>query len=439
MQVLSEGPVRITKATIEGAWRRRASGKRLVLRDQECRGLALVVNATGMAWTFSYRSRGIDPITGKRAPNRYVTIGNPASHAPDEARIEANRLKASASAGGDPAAERAARHAAEQRRRAQTMGRLVDDYATALPRRPKLRGSGLPSPAHVAEEVAQVRAAMLMMAAADTPLAEINGATIRTMLAALADKPATARARFGALSRFFDWCQDEERIASNPCSTLPKARRPRAIAARAHVVLLTDLAQLWRAADTLAPMARDLARLLIVVPCRRGEAARLDWSHLDLAGGVWTMPGALTKNGDPHRLHLPPMALAILQARYAGAGCPRAGLVFPAPRSGRSVDTFSVIKTALDAASGVAGWRWHDLRRSFATALAEAGTPEPVADAILNHRQTATRGGVLGVYQRASRWPEQIEAMRLWDRMLTSAITGNVVPLHPQQRAAIPA
>jgi hypothetical protein len=53
---------------------------------------------------------------------------------------------------------------------------------------------------------------------------------------------------------------------------------------------------------------------------------------------------------------------------------------------------------------------------------------------VLNHRQSTTRGGVLGVYQRASRWPEQVKAMELWGRLLDAAIEGraadaNVVPL----------
>jgi integrase len=70
------------------------------------------------------------------------------------------------------------------------------------------------------------------------------------------------------------------------------------------------------------------------------------------------------------------------------------------------------------------GWRWHDFRRSFATALGEAGVAEPVVDAVLNHRQAATRGGVLGVYQRATRWPEQKAAMEAWGGMLAAAIEG---------------
>jgi hypothetical protein len=57
-----------------------------------------------------------------------------------------------------------------------------------------------------------------------------------------------------------------------------------------------------------------------------------------------------------------------------------------------------------------------------------------VADAVLSHRQSATRGGVLGVYQRASRWLEQVTAIGLWGRLLADAIEGriadaNVVPM----------
>jgi hypothetical protein len=66
--------------------------------------------------------------------------------------------------------------------------------------------------------------------------------------------------------------------------------------------------------------------------------------------------------------------------------------------------------------------RLHDLRRSFATALGEAGVTETIADAILNHKQSATRGGVLGVYQRSARWPEQVAAMQRWGRLLAAAI-----------------
>jgi integrase len=161
----------------------------------------------------------------------------------------------------------------------------------------------------------------------------------------------------------------------------------------------------------------------------------MDWQHVDLQAGIWSQPGRLTRNRDSHRLHLHPLALDILRARHEAAGHPRQGFIFPAPRSTKAVDTFTKIKAALtQAAPDLTGWWFHDMRRSFATALGEAGIPEAIADAILNHRQSATRGGVLGVYQRASRWPEQVKAMELWGRLLAAAIEGpdanvNVVPM----------
>jgi len=164
----------------------------------------------------------------------------------------------------------------------------------------------------------------------------------------------------------------------------------------------------------------------------------MDWSHVDLDTAEWHQPGHMTKNREPHRLHLHPLALDVLRQRHEATG--GKGLVFPAPRSGGALTTFSAIKAALVEATGahgetLTGWAWHDTRRSFATALGEAGVSETVADAVLNHRQAATRGGVLGVYQRGSRWPEQMRAMELWGRLLSAAMNGrqavaDVVPLH---------
>lgn len=65
MRVTSEGPTKITKAIIDGAWRRQKD-QRLIVRDKERRGLALIVNVTSMTWSYAYRPRGTDPVTGRR-------------------------------------------------------------------------------------------------------------------------------------------------------------------------------------------------------------------------------------------------------------------------------------------------------------------------------------------------------------------------------------
>ena len=451
MHITSEGPIKITKATIDSAWRRRATRSRLIIRDKDCRGLALIVNPHGMTWTFAYRPRGIDPLTGRRWGNKTVTLGNPETHSPDQARGEANRIKGQAAAGADPAAEKKARAEAERRKRSATLERLVDEYAIALPKRPKMRGAGVPSAAYVAIELAQVRLALEIMAATGTPAADLAPVDVRRLLDRGGEEGANSRARFGALSRFLDWCQDAGHVQSNPCAAIARARRPKAPQARSQYLTAAELARLWKATDRLRePVWRDLVRFLIAVPCRLGEAARMEWSHLNIEKAEWHQPSHMTKNRDPHRLHLHGLAMKVLEARRtvhavtqakgdrqkAGrimtAGAPRSGLVFPAPVSGGVVSTFTDMKNALATATGprdgdeeavaLVGWTWHDFRRSFASALGEAGVPEAVADAVLNHRQAATRGGVLGVYQRSSRWPEQMKAMQLWGGLLSAAL-----------------
>lgn len=449
MKVISEGPLRITKATIDAAWRRRQPDRRLVLRDMDCRGLALIVNATSMTWTYAYRPRGNDPLTGRRWPNKTMTLGNPATHSAEDARAEANRIKGQAAAGDDPAQAKRARAAEQQRKRATTLGRLLDDYKKALPRRRKMRGAGVPSPNYVAEELAQARMALADMKAEDTPARDLTAGTVLRLIDD-AEGVTTARKRCAALSRFLDWCREAQHIETNPCTLIARERRPRAPQARSVYLEPPALARLWKSAGELhEPVWTDLIRFLIAVPCRRGEATGLDWSHLDLERAEWRQPERLTKNRDPHRLHLHPLAVEVLRSRWRArveaeadgnpatlqrlmVKQPRSSLVFPAPRSGGEIDTFTKIKVALVDATApedadkvkdvLSTWTWHDFRRSFASALGEAGVAESVADAILNHRQSASRGGVLGVYQRSSRWPEQVAAMRRWGEVLSAEI-----------------
>jgi integrase len=460
MQVTSEGPIKITKATIDAAWRRRQKDQRLIIRDKDCRGLSLIVNQTTMTWSYVYRPPGKDLATGKRWGNRTLTLGNPASLSIDEARGAANRAKGQVKSGADPVEARKAKLAEDQRKRTETLSRLVELYAKALPKRQKKRGDGLPSPRYVAEELANLNMALAEMKAEALPAADLTEAHVRGLLNSVEGK-TTARHRFGPLSRFMGWCREAGYIAENPCAKIdrPKAPKPRNVAPK-----LQDLARLWKAAERLdKPVWCDLARFLIAIPCRRGEAAGLEWSHLDLNALEWGQPGQITKNGDAHRLHLHPLAMGVLisrrrawaeaqgdgdpqkVARILASGWPRAGLVFPAPRSGDVVDTFTNLKAALieatkpiDGEEGalLTGWTFHDFRRSFVTVLAESRrVPEVICDAMLNHRQSATRGGVLGIYQVSERWEEQVEAMQLWGRLLAAAIEGReagaeVVQLH---------
>jgi integrase len=311
MRVVSETKNKVTKSVIEAAWKRRAPGQRLIVRDGECRGLCLIVNPRTMVWSFAYRPPGKDPRTGRRWLNRPMVLGSPDVLTRDEAKQTVERLKVGRLDGRDPAAARKAAKEAATRKQAHTLERLLADYEIALPQRPKMRGTaGKPGKAYVAGELRQVHLAIETIGQA-TPASDVTEAEIRKLL-----RGPSARNRFGALSRFFDWLVEEAIVAQNPCVQVPKSKRPRPYGTRSRHLQPAALAILWQAAAGLRePVWRDLVRFLIAIPCRRGEAARLDWSHLDLSGCVWSQPAALTKNGDPHRLRLHPLALAVLESR----------------------------------------------------------------------------------------------------------------------------
>ena len=68
-------------------------------------------------------------------------------------------------------------------------------------------------------------------------------------------------------------------------------------------------------------------QMLVLLGRRRTETALVAWSNVDLDKSVWTVPPEITKSGRPHKIPLPPQALAILRTHKRAA---KSDLVFPA-------------------------------------------------------------------------------------------------------------
>jgi integrase len=83
---------------------------------------------------------------------------------------------------------------------------------------------------------------------------------------------------------------------------------------------------------------------------------------------------------------------------------------------------FSNAKRALDAISGVTGWRLHDLRRTCVSGMAGLGVAPHVADKILNH-QSGTISGVAAVYQRHQFLAERKGALEKWGAYVSGLLT----------------
>jgi integrase len=308
---------------------------------------------------------------------------------------------------------------------ALTVAALVAQYVAALragtASSKRLRGRR-PS-AHYIEDTAQYLG-RFAAACGRQEASQITRGDVVRFLNDYVGKPATHWHVHAAIRRLYAWALRHDLATGNPADHIETTTAP----ARERVLSLDELARIWRAAETLDPLYGDTVKLLIITGQRRAEVAGMAWSEIDLARALWTLPAARTKARRQHVLPLPPLAVALLQARRRAFQKPPApdDLVLPTlALDGKSIAPiggWSWLKRELDRASGIAGWRLHDFRRSLVTICAEHGAEVAVLDSMLNHASSATRGGVIGTYQRATLIEPMRKVMALWDRLLSEEL-----------------
>lgn len=148
----------------------------------------------------------------------------------------------------------------------------------------------------------------------------------------------------------------------------------------------------------------------------------------DIADGLWTLPKELVKPKRANEVPLSTLARSIIDD-MDDAG----EFVFSTVAKGaKAVNGFSKAKAELDRVSEVADWRFHDIRRTVATGMAELGVSPYVVEKVLNH-SSGTFKGVLRVYNRYEYIPEKKKALQLWAEYVQGLLDGQrdkVVSLH---------
>jgi integrase len=164
------------------------------------------------------------------------------------------------------------------------------------------------------------------------------------------------------------------------------------------------------------------------------------WRDVDLEVGWWTIPGEVAKNGRAHRVPLVPEAIAIIKAQQKHVNAPQTPADDESRDEANTDFVFvgigaSVRDRAKKAPSRIARvlniqFRGHDLRRTAATKMAEAGVPRHHISAVLNHVEGGAR--VTRVYDRYSYDAEKRKALETWARTLQSIVEpaepGRVLP-----------
>jgi len=236
--------------------------------------------------------------------------------------------------------------------------------------------------------------------------------------------PVQANRVLAYLRRLFNWCVERDILRASPAAGI---KPPTKEISRDRVLSHDELHAIWEAALEESHPWGPMTRMLILTGQRLDEVAGAQWSEIDLDRAVWQLPGARTKNGRPHIVHLSPVAVEVLRdlSRVDGSDW-----VFTTTGLG-PVKGFSKAKKRLDKGCEVTGWTYHDLRRSFATHLTEhLGISPVVTDRILNHVSGAVRG-IAAVYQRGEYLDQRKQALEAWGAFVTGLGTneGNVVPI----------
>ncbi len=263
----------------------------------------------------------------------------------------------------------------------------------------------------------------------DRQVADIRRGDVAQLLDDVATRsPAVSRSVYAALRGLFAYAVERDLIEVSPCASVKAPPRPEA---RDRVLSDAELLTIWNGCDQISPIFAAAIRLLMLTGQRRSEVAEARWDEFDMTAAVWRIPKERSKNGREHELDLSPQAVAILEQQ------PRTtAFVFPARGEG-PIKGFAATKRQLDAeiaklrrqdeVQPMAGWRIHDLRRTFATGLAEMGLSPHVIERVLNHVSGVT-SGLVGVYQRHEYRPERKAAMVAWGQRVDAIVKGSPVP-----------
>jgi integrase len=378
-------------------------------------GLMLRVSPSGTkSWVVTARRPGC------KNPSRF-TIGDFCHLTLTEARTKAQAFKAKLRDGADPVADkrkRRAEAAAQATTQPDTVRSVSQRFITHCQKKNR-----------TVKEQARIMEREILPAWGDAPLADIQR---RDVLKLLEDKAATsptmANRLLALVRRFFNWAVEVDLLDDNPAAGV---KAPHKEMTRERVLSDSELKAVWLAADDMGKPFGSITQLLILTAQRRDEVVSMRWSEISAGERELVIPGARTKNGNENRVPLGNAALSIIDAQPVIDG---SDFVFPSSRQPtiNPASGLSRAKRDLDAASGVDGWRFHDLRRTAASGMARKGVAPHVVEKILNHTG-GTLGGVAGIYNRFGYDAEKRHALEAWAAHVDHVVNGskgdNVIPL----------
>ena len=432
-----------------------AAGTRLEVFDQHPLGAGLMLRVTPngqKTWMVRYRTDD--------GQQRRFSLGLYPDVPLAEARSRASAARGEARDGKDPAAAKRQRKAEAKAQPLKTFDDLGEAYFIACqngewkPRGKKKRQSTLDGEKwlwtkHIKPDLGALR------------LEEVTPAAVKKLLRGLVAKghEVTSNRVRAQIRQMFNFAIAEGRLAVNPVGAVkklgteaPRQRVLRDEELKAVWAALTDPTGLRKPGDGDAVGERVYVsepvtiaiKLLALLLTRRAEVAGMARDELNLDQGVWVIPGARTKNGQPHLVALSPAVVKLVKRaiELADEGRERKSpLVIPSPRNrvGQNTPPQPISPAALShalrdvrVALGLTRLTPHDLRRTAASNLASErlGVSPFLIGRLLNH--TSETGGAASVtlttYALHDYAAEKRAALASWSGLLLEIVGEEVRP-----------
>lgn len=240
---------------------------------------------------------------------------------------------------------------------------------------------------------------------ADVPLSDITPAVLETWEQQRAVQPQTILRDLsdlrGLLQRAVEWhILEVSPLARLRVASAPSRQIVRYLSADEHTRLLQALVardtakraararfNAHRVARGRSPLPTPTTYADWLTPAvlvslhtglRRGELRLLTWAAIDWEAGILTVEAHTAKTGRLRRIPLNATARAVLQAWHT---TPSGARVFPGMAGTGTPKTWAEVL----AAASITGFRWHDLRHTFASWLVQRGVTLYQVKELLGH------------------------------------------------------
>ena len=353
-----------------------ASGNKIHY-DGDVRGFGVRITSAGArSWVFNYRAGGVE---------RRLTIGDTKAWTVRAARGKANELRRLVDDGLDPMAVRHAQRAAP------TVADLAKQYLDYVEVRKR--------PRSLADDRAMIDG-IILPALGKTRVAALVRPDVVKLFADVSKRaPVRANRVLSLLRRMLNLATTEFGIREGPNPATAIERNPEA--RRTRYLEPDELGRLLAAIGAHRNQrSANIVRLALLTGARRGELFGARWSQFNLASGTWTRPASLTKQKKLHTIPLngPTRALLVTMKEAADRenerrskdGLPPLEHLFPGYGSNDAQGDLKRTWQAICKDAGLADFRFHDLRHSFASFLVSSGHNLPLIGQMLGHANPAT-------------------------------------------------